>query len=424
MTSPRVHTLSNGVRVVCDPMPGLESVALSVVIGAGSRWETAEVAGWAHLLEHMVFKGAGARSSRDIVEAIEAEGGQINAATGHERTSFQVRCLKGGLPLAMAVIADLIRRPIIDASDLEREKQVVGQEIAEAADTPDDRVFDLAQSRAFAGQALGRPILGTDASVGAAGRETLSAFHAGLYAADRIVVSAAGAVDEDELLALAERAFGDAVSPAQPLAAPGVAHFAGGFIAETRKLEQAQIVLLLPAPDARDDDYFVLRLFTEILGGGMSSRLFQSLREDRGLAYAIDAYADTYADVGVMGVYAGTAAKDAAETARLAAEEIKRLAAKVEPAELARAKAQAKAHLFMSRESPMTRAEQAAGQLILFGRTYEAAELAASVDAVSAADLARLGERLLAPGLTAAAVLGPKQAGAAAEAFGKSLARG
>ena len=422
--NPRVHQLSNGVRVVCDPMPGLESLALSVVVGAGSRWEAPAVAGWSHLLEHMVFKGAGDRSSRDIVEAIEAEGGNINAATGYERTSFQVRCLKGGLPLGMEVIADLVRRPTMDPADLEREKQVVGQEIAEAADTPDDRVFDLAQDRAFAGQALGRPILGTDASIAAADKASLSEFHAGLYAPDRIVVSAAGAVDEDELLALAERAFGDAAAPERPLAEPDTAHFAGGSVAETRKLEQAQIVLLLPAPGARDDDYFALRLFSEILGGGMSSRLFQVLREDRGLAYAIDAYADTYADVGVLGVYAGTAAKDAAETARLVAEEIKSLAAKVQPAELARAKAQAKAQLFMGRESPMARAEQAAGQLILFGRTFEAAELAASVDAVGPADLARIGERLLGPGLSATAVLGSKRAGEAAEAFGAHIARG
>ena len=421
---PRVHQLSNGVRVICDPMPGLQSLALTVAVGAGSRWESPQVSGWAHLLEHMVFKGAGSRSAREIVEAVEADGGQINAATGYERTSFQLRCHKGGLPLSMEISADLIRRPILDAHDLEREKQVVGQEIAEAADAPDDRVFDLAQSKAFAGQAMGRPILGTDESVGAAAKDTLSAFHGRLYACDRLVVSAAGAVDEDELLALTEQAFGDARPPADPLPAPEDVRFEGGAMAETRPLEQAQIVLLLPAPGARDPDYFALRLFAEILGGGMSSRLFQHLREDRGLAYAIDAYADTYADAGVLGVYAGTAAKDAAETARLVAEEIKALATKVEPAELARAKAQAKAHLFMGREAPMNRAEQAAGQVLLFGRPFDPIELAEAIDSVTEADLKRIGERLLTPGLSAAAVLGPKRAGAAAEAFSKALARG
>src|SRR5580765_6543393 len=142
--TPAVHTLSNGVRVVCDPMPGLQTVALSVVAGRGARAEDEARSGWSHLLEHMVFKGAGSRSAREIVEAIEAEGGNINAATGYERTSFQVRALKGGLDLGSAVIADLVQHPAMDEADLVREKQVVGQEIAEAADAPDDLVFELA----------------------------------------------------------------------------------------------------------------------------------------------------------------------------------------------------------------------------------------------------------------------------------------
>ena len=204
---PVIHTLANGVRLVCDPIPGLETLALSVAVGRGSRFETPRQSGWAHLLEHMVFKGAGERSAREIVEVIEAEGGQINAATGHDRTSFQVRALRGGLPLGMAVIADLVQRPKLDADDLAREKPVINQEIAEAADTPDDLVFELAQAAAFAGQPLGRPILGTPRTVGAATPEQLSAFHASLYAPDAIVIAAAGAVDEGQLLALAEDLF-------------------------------------------------------------------------------------------------------------------------------------------------------------------------------------------------------------------------
>ena len=350
--TPSIHTLPNGVRVVCDPIGGLESLALSIVIDGGARWEREATAGWAHLLEHMVFKGAGQRSSREIVEVIEGGGGNINAATGQERTSFQVRCLTGGLPLGLEVLTDLIRRPTLDAADLEKEKGVVGQEIAEAADTPDDRVFELAQARAYAGHALARPILGEPASLAPATRDALSAFHRGLYAADRIVVSAAGAVDEDELLRLTEAAFGDARTPAEPLARPQTAAFAGGHASETRKLEQAHMVLMLPGLSRHDPDYFAQSLFTEILGGGMSSRLFQSVREVHGLAYAIDAYTESYEDIGALGVYAGTGAADAAPAARLTAEEIKRLAASVEPAELARAKAQMKGALFMRRESP------------------------------------------------------------------------
>jgi len=417
-----LHRLTTGVRVVCDPMDGLESLALSVVIRGGARWEAEAHNGWSHLLEHMVFKGAGDRSAREIVEAIEQQGGSINAATGYERTSFQVRCLKGGLPLAMEVLSDLVRRPKMDAADLEKEKSVIGQEIAEAADTPDDRVFDLAQAKAFgADTAMGRHILGSVDSIGEATVETLAAYHASLYAADRTTISVAGAVDEDELLALTDKFFGGAAGASIPAAEPAGARFVGGALVEARKLEQAHLVMLLPGVGARDRDYFVMRLFAEVLGGGMSSRLFQEAREARGLAYNIDAYAESYEDVGLLGVYAGTSAGDAVQAARVVAEQIRALALDPTPAEIDRAKAQLKAHLFMARESPLSRAEQAAGQLFLFDRLFPTAELAAAVDAVTAADFKRVGERVLS-GAHAVAVLGPKKAGAAAEAFAKALA--
>ncbi|ATQ44237.1 M16 family metallopeptidase [Caulobacter mirabilis] len=415
-----LHRLANGVRVVCDPMPGLETLALSVVAGRGARWEDERRSGWSHLLEHMVFKGAGSRSAREIVEAIEDQGGQLNAATGYERTSFQTRALKGGLPLAMEITADLLLRPTLDAGDLAREKQVVGQEIAEAADTPDDLVFELAQEKAFDGQSLGRPILGTNRSLKPATPQSMADWRAELYAPDRLVVSAAGAVDEAELLKLAEAAFGHL--PARTDAeAPPPAAFTGGVAAKTRKLEQAHLVLLLPAVGAADDDYFVLRLFAEALGGGMSSRLFQEARENRGLAYAIDAYADTYADVGMLGVYAGCAAGDAAELTRITAGEIGALASSVTDAELRRAKAQLKGSLFMGREQPLNRAETAAGQTLLFDRLFTAGDIAEAIDAVTPADFARLGERLTRDRRSVVSVLGSKAALAAPEAFERAL---
>ena len=414
-----LRTLPNGVRVVCDPMPGLETLALSVVAGRGAAYEDPARSGWSHLLEHMVFKGAGGRSARDIVEIIENQGGSINAATGYERTSFQVRALKGGLDLGMDVIADLVRRPTLDPDDLAREKQVVGQEIAEAADAPDDYVFDLIQRASWGDHPIGRPILGRDETVNAAGVQALSDWRAALYAADRLVISATGAVDEAELMAAAERAFGDL--PAAPGApAPRPAAFLGGHEAETRKLEQAHLVFMLPACGSRDDGYFALRIFAEILGGGMSSRLFQEAREKRGLAYNIDAYADTYADHGALGVYVGCAAGDAVETAKVCAAEVAKLAERLEPSELARAKAQLKAHMFMAREQPLSRAEQGAGQVLLFDRLYPPADLAAEVDAVTPADVARLGQGLLS-GQVATAVLGAKSALKAGEAFARAL---
>lgn len=415
-----IHRLADGVRVVCDPMPGLQTVALSVVAGRGARAEDEARSGWSHLLEHMVFKGAGARTARDIVEVIEAEGGQINAATGYERTSFQVRALQHGLDLGMSVLADLVQRPTIDADDLRREKQVVGQEIAEAADTPDDLVFELAQEAAFDGHSLGRSILGTPTTIGRAAPDTLSVWRAALYAPETLVVSAAGAVDEDEVLRLVEREFGDmpaggSVSNGEP------ARFNGGVRPVAKRLEQANLVLLLPAVGARDPDYFALRLLAEILGGGMASRLFQEAREKRGLAYAIDAYSETYSDLGVLGVFAGCAAGDAAELARVAAGEIAAMTTPVGEAELARAKAQLKGAMFMGRESALARAEQAASQVLLFDRTLAPDEIAAEIDAVTPADLVRLTETILGAGRSAVAVLGPKTALAAADSFQRAL---
>ena len=420
LATPRVHTLSNGVRVVCDPIPGLQTVALSVVAGRGARWEDKGRSGWSHLLEHMVFKGAGGRSAREIVEVIEAEGGHINAATGYERTSFQVRALKHGLELGSRVISDLVQRPAMNPADLSREKQVVAQEIAEAADAPDDLVFELAQEAAFEGQPLGRPILGTKKSIGAATPDWLSHWRASLYAPETLVVSAAGAVDEIELLALAERDFGQ-TEPGDALSEPAPAAFVGGVRAKAKKLEQASLVLLLPAVGVLDPDYFALRLLAEILGGGMASRLFQEAREKRGLAYAIDAYSETYADAGVLGVFAGCAAEDAEELARVAAGEIAGMTKPVDQVELARAKAQLKGAMFMGRESALARAEQAAGQVLLFGRTLDPEIVAREVDSVTAGDIARLAEWILAQRKSAVAVLGPKTALRAAPVFEASL---
>jgi len=400
-------------------MSGLESFALSVVAGRGARFESPEQSGWSHLLEHMVFKGAGGRTSLQIVEAVEREGGSINAATGYERTSFQVRALAGGLELALATTADLVLEPTLDETELRREKQVVGQEIAESVDTPDDHVFELAQAAAFQDQPLGRPILGQVETVEAATSAGLSDWRSAIYAPDRLVISASGAVDEDELLRLAEARFGAAAGPVAPEPAP--AAFTGGLRPTSRRLEQAHLVFLLPAPGARDPDYYAVRVFAEALGGGMSSRLFQEAREKRGLAYSVDAWADAYADIGMLGIYAGAAPKDAAELARVCSGELRALADAIGDDELVRAKAQLKAHLFMAREAPLVRAEQAAGQILLFGRLIPPADLAAGVDAVTPADIARLGERLLAPRTCVAAILGPNRALGAAESFKSAL---
>lgn len=401
-------------------MPGLRTLALTVAVRGGARWESEATSGWSHCLEHLVFKGAGDMGARDIVERIEAEGGSINAATGYERTSFEVRALQGSLPLAMQVVSDLVFRPTLDPAEIEREKDVVAQEIAEAFDTPDDHVFEMAQTRAFAGQPLGRPILGSVASLKPIDRASIGAWRARLYSPDRMVVVASGAVDETELLDLAHRWFGgETATPAEPPAKP---RFTGGEAALTRRIEQANIVFQLPAPSATDAAYPAARLMTEILGGGMASRLFQSAREERGLAYAIDAYHEPYEDTGILGIYAGASADRAVELAQVCAAEMKALA-KDGPtaAELSRAKAVLNAGLWMSDESPASRAGRAAAQVLIFGRLIPSEIMANRTTAQTIDDVRAAAAECLAAGLTATAVLGPRAAAPAGAAFREAL---
>ncbi|WP_183203758.1 M16 family metallopeptidase [Brevundimonas lenta] len=401
-------------------MPGLRTLALTVAVRGGAKWEDEGQSGWSHCLEHLVFKGAGDMGAREIVERIEAEGGSLNAATGYERTSFEVRALQGSLPLAMQVVSDLVFRPTLDPDEIVREKDVVAQEIAEAFDTPDDHVFEMAQTRAFTGQPLGRPILGSVASLKPITRATIGDWRARLYSPDRMVVAASGAVDEAELLALAERWFG--AESATPAAVPDVPHFTGGDAALTRRIEQANIVFQLPAPSAVDPLYPAARLMTEILGGGMASRLFQSAREERGLAYAIDAYHEPYEDAGILGIYAGAAAERSVELAQVCAAELKALAETGPTAvELSRAKAVMNAGLWMSDESPASRAGRAAAQVLIFGRLIPSDVMAERNLAQTANDVRAAAAASLAAGKAATAVLGPKAAAPAGRAFRDAL---
>ncbi|MCZ8194967.1 pitrilysin family protein [Brevundimonas sp.] len=397
-------------------MPGLQTFALTLAVAGGARFEDPARSGWSHFLEHLVFKGAGAMSARDIVERIEGEGGTINAATGYERTSFEVRAPASCLALAVEVVADLVRRPTLDPAEIAREKDVVAQEIAEAFDTPDDHVFEMAQGRAFAGQSLGRPILGTVESLAPVDAAGLRDWAERLYSPDRMVLAVSGAVAETELLRLAEAAFGDAAP--RPATSASPARFDGGAATLSRRIEQANLVFQLPAADAHDPILPAQRLFVEVLGGGMASRLFQSAREERGLAYSIDAYGETYEDAGVLGVYAGAAAERAEELAALCAAEISALAEHgPTDAELSRAKAVLAAGLFMADESPAARAGRLAAQTLIYGAPIPTTSAEARLRAASAAEVAGAGRRLLVPGRAAAAVLGPRRAAPAGQAF-------
>lgn len=402
-------------------MPGLRTLALTVAVRGGARWEDEATSGWSHCLEHLVFKGAGDMGAREIVERIEAQGGSINAATGYERTSFEVRGLEGTLPLSMQVLSDLVFRPTLDPAEIEREKDVVAQEIAEAFDTPDDHVFEMAQTRAFADQPLGRPILGSIDSLTPIDREAMAAWRARLYAPDRMVVAAAGAVDEDELLALAERWFGGEAASATALAPPA-ARFSGGAATLARRIEQANIVFQLPSASVVDPAYPAARMLAEILGGGMASRLFQSAREGRGLAYAVDAWHEPYEDAGVLGIYAGAAAERGVELARVCADELRALAeAGPTQAEVDRARAVLNAGLWMSDENPAARAGRAAAQTLIFGAPLPSQVMADRTLAQTRQSVRAAAGAALEAGVAASAVLGPRAAAPAGAAFHAAL---
>ncbi len=415
-----MHTLSNGLRLVCDPVPGHRTFALVVAVRGGARWEGPDRSGWSHFLEHMVFKGAGDMSSREIVERIEREGGSINAATGYERTAFEVRAVAGTLPMALQVLSDLLFNPTLLADEIEREKDVVAQEIAEAFDTHDDHVFEMAQARAFEGQSLGRPILGSNASLAPIDPAQMELWRQALYDPARLVVVASGAVDAAELLREVEARF-EHLSPA-PQAEPDGAQFVGGHAQLTRRIEQANLVLELPSVGVRDAAFPAVRLMTEILGGGMASRLFQTAREDLGLAYAIDAWHEGYDDLGRIGIYAGCASDKAADLASICAAQVRALAETgVSAEELDRAKAVLRAGLWMADESLASRASRQATQVLVWGRVLDTDDSVDHLMSVNAEAVRQVAEAALAPGRTATAVLGPRAAAAAGRSFHRGL---
>ncbi|MDX2236076.1 MAG: pitrilysin family protein [Hyphomonadaceae bacterium] len=407
--------LPNGVRIALDPMPGLETAAVGVWQRVGARDESAAQNGIAHLFEHMAFKGAGDRDARQFAEAIEAVGGVMNASTSYERTAYFARVLAEHAPFALDLIADILRAPHWLADDLEKEKGVVAQERGEAFDAPDDHVFEVLQRATFPDQPLGRPILGAEETVRTVSVEALHAFRAQHMGPHAVVIAVAGRFDADAVVARCAERVGDLGAAPAPKPAP--AHASAGAEAHARKLEQTHLAMSWAAPPAGDERAYAHRLMIEIFGGGMASRLFQDVRETRGLVYAIDAFVDAYDDVGRTCVYAGCAARDAAEVARLTRATLEVLADKgVSDAELARAKAVASAQMLMGAESPSARAEARAAQVFLRDRLIPFADVRARLDAVTRDDIAAAARDTLA-GPAAIAVLGPKAGLGAAAAF-------
>lgn len=400
-----VTRLPSGLRVVTHRMPYLETASLGVWVDAGARHETVAENGLSHLLEHMAFKGTTTRSARQIAEEIEAVGGHLNAYTSRENTAFHAHVLKEDVPLALDILSDILLRPVFDPEELARERDVILQEIGEVADTPDDIVFDHMQEAAYPDQALGRPILGTRAQVAAFERRDVTDYMAKHYRAGSMVVAAAGRVDHDDFTARVAAAF-DGLPTGTPTPPPP-ARYAGGEVRDDRPLEQTHVVLALPGVPYGDPDYYPIQVFNALAGGGMSSRLFQEVREVRGLAYSIYSFAASYVDSGLFGVYAGTGAAQVPELIAVIGETMKALADDVTAAEVARAQAQLKSGWMMSLESPNARCEKLARQLLVHNRPLGTAEVMDKLMAVDADTVRAVAGRVLNAGRPALSAVGP-----------------
>jgi predicted Zn-dependent peptidase len=419
--SVELTTLKSGLTVLTDAMPHLETASLGVWVASGSRDERREENGVSHFLEHMAFKGTRRRTARQIAEEIEAVGGDLNAATGAESTAYYARVLRQDVPLALDVLSDILSEPLFDRAELVREQSVIVQEIGAVADTPDDLIFEHLNEIAFPDQPLGRSILGTPVTVRSFDGGKLRDYLSRNYRAPDIVVAAAGAVDHAAVLAEVEKRFAGFNGPAGPM--PESARFGGGSHVEKRELEQVHIALALPGIAVTDPALYSLQVFANILGGGMSSRLFQEAREKRGLCYSIYSFHMPYTDIGMFGLYAGTDATDASDLMRVIVDEIAGTAETITEPEVARVKAQMKVGLLMALESSGARIEQLARQMITRGRPVPAEELVERVDAVTVESARAAGRALIARGKMATAVIGLGSGLESAAAIAETLTR-
>jgi predicted Zn-dependent peptidase len=420
---PEITILSNGLTVVTDRMPQLESAMLGVWVNAGGRNETRDVMGVSHMLEHMAFKGTESRSARDIAEEIEAVGGYLNAYTSREQTAFHARVLKADVPLGVDLLADILTHPTFEQGELERERQVVLQEIGQARDTPDDIVFDHLQAAVYPDQPMGWPILGFEETVSAFKRDDLRTYMAANYRAGDMTLVASGAVDHASIVRMVEEKFATLRAGSSPNPLP--ARYVGGDFRRNQDLEQAHIVYAFPGVSSSAPDFYTAQVYVMALGGGMSSRLFQEAREKRGLCYAISAFAQAHRDGGTIGIYTGTGEREAVEISAVIAGEMENLAAGATEREVARAKAQLKSSLLMGLERPGQRAEQIASQIFTHGRVLSIEEMTGRLNEIDARAVRGFGGRVMESVNPSMAAVGPvgqlEKQGVFAHRFGGSV---
>jgi predicted Zn-dependent peptidase len=399
--------LPSGLTVVTENMPHLESVALGTWIKSGSRNETEAEHGIAHLLEHMAFKGTNQRTARQIAEQIENVGGEVNAATSTETTSYYARVLKDNVPLAVDILADILTDSVFDEEELEREKHVILQEIGAADDTPDDVVFDRFSEQAYRSQTIGRSILGTPETVQSFSSDQIRAYLSRNYTTDRMFVVAAGKVDHDAFVKQVEQRF--ASLPMTPSSTPvmDAARYTGGESRVERDLMDTQVLLGFEGKAYHMRDFYCSQILANILGGGMSSRLFQEVREIRGLCYSVYAFHWGFSDTGIFGIHAATGGENLPELVPVIIDELRKSSEHIDQQEIERSRAQIRAQLLMGQESPAARAGQIARQMMLYGRTIPNQEMMERLAGITTQRLTDLAGRLFFDTAPTLSAIGP-----------------
>lgn len=396
--------LPNGLRVVSDFIPSVETASLGVWLDVGTRNETKDINGIAHMLEHMAFKGTERRTALQIAEEIEAVGGYLNAYTGRETTAYYARILKEDAPLAVDILSDILQYSTFDAAEFEKEQSVIIQEIGQSNDTPDDIVFDYFQETCFPGHSMGWPTLGTVDVIQPLKPEIVKDYMKRHYGAKQMVFSAAGNIDHDDLVQRVSKGFTNLTPDCSHSLTP--ARYQGGDYRQDKELEQVHVLLGFEGVPYGHKDYYALSVLSTLLGGGMSSRLFQEIREKRGLVYTVYSYMSSYKDSGVFGIYAGTGEDEVKELFPVVCEQLKTLGSTLNETEINRAKAQLKASLMMGLESTSNRCERLANHVLIYGRPLSSTEIIKSINNVTKEDLKNLSDRLFKSPLTLT-TLGP-----------------
>lgn len=397
-----ITTLPGGLRVATEKNDCVESVSLGVWVDVGTRYESKRFHGISHLLEHMVFKGTAKRSAKQIAEEIEAVGGYINAYTSREHTTYYARVLKQDVQLGLDILSDILLNSVFDENELKREQEVILQEIGQVHDTPDELVFDRLQKRAYPKQPLGRPILGTEKSVSSFGRDNLREFMAPHYTAENMVLVGTGNLDHKTFVGWARDYF--SALPHNGKSTFEAASYSGGEARATRDLEQLHLTLGFESCSYLDPNYFAAQVYTTILGGGMSSRLFQEVREKRGFAYSVYAFNAALKDTGLLNIYAGTGPEYVKELIPVVAHEMQALAGKIAEKEIARAQAQMRAGLLMTLESTSSRVEQIGRQMLVYGRPLAMVELVEKIEAVGQKEINEMAVKVLKKPMTMAGI--------------------